>query len=123
MEMSIIKPEGIEKVERLPFKDRPSLKATEGKDATFRTTRDFVSADGKLTAGIAQFDKMTVEVVDFPVDEYMHLIEGEVEITDNAGKVTKFKAGDSFVMPKGFTGTFRQLTPMKKFAVTYTPGD
>jgi len=123
MEITIIKPQQLEQEKGAPFADLPFMKAANGTGGLVKNPVQFTSADGKLTSGPASFEKMTLEIDGFPVDEFMYLIEGEIEITDAAGNVTKVGPGDAFVMPKGFKGTWRQLSPIKKFAVTYAPGE
>ena len=41
-------------------------------------------------------------------------------IADEEGHSRVYGPGDAFVMPKGFKGTWRQLSPIKKIAVAYT---
>lgn len=107
----------------VPFNETgfPSMEAVEGGDGTVRNVISFDSVDGKVTAGPASFDKMTLKINGFPADEFMYILEGELEITDANGHVSKFGPGDAFVMKKGFSGTWRQLTAIKKYAVTYIP--
>lgn len=47
-------------------------------------------------------------------EEFCVLLEGEVELTDAAGTVQRFGAGDAFVVPGGFEGEWRNLTPVRK---------
>ncbi len=42
------------------------------------------------------------------------LLEGCVELTDDAGATRRFEAGDAFVVPGGFTGIWHNLTPVRK---------
>lgn len=53
----------------------------------------------------------------YPVDEFITLIEGEVELEDEQGKRSSFKAGDSFLIKKGFKGVWRQRGHLRKYAV------
>ena len=47
-------------------------------------------------------------------EEFCVLLEGEVELTDGAGVARRFAAGDAFVVPGGFEGIWRNLTPVRK---------
>lgn len=87
--------------------------------AGYRT--DFSSTDGRLEVGIAVHDTVTLELSDWPIDEFMYFIEGQVEILDAEGMGRIYGPGDAIVMPKGFSGTWRQLGPLKKIAVVYSP--
>lgn len=42
----------------------------------------------------------------FPYDEYVQVLAGEVTLTSDAGHSKTFGAGDSFLVPKGWTGTW-----------------
>lgn len=122
MKIVTLKPESVGLTQGEPFTYLPFMKAVEGVGGVVRTVNSFESADGRLTAGPALFDKMTLEIDEYPVDEFMYILEGTVEVTDRNGQVDKFGPGDAFVMPKGFSGTWRQLSAVKKYAVSYTPG-
>jgi len=121
MKLTIIKPQQLDQEKGAPFADLPFMTAANGTGGLVKNPVIFTSVDGRLTSGPASFEKMTLEVKNFPVDEFMYIIEGELEITDAAGNVNRFGPGDAFVMPRGFTGTWRQLSDIKKFAVTYAP--
>jgi uncharacterized protein len=47
-------------------------------------------------------------------EEFCVLVEGEVELTDNAGIARRFSAGDAFVVPGGFAGIWHNLTRVRK---------
>ena len=47
-------------------------------------------------------------------EEFCVLLEGCVELTDDAGATRRFEAGDAFVVPGGFTGIWHNLTPVRK---------
>ncbi|MNE77536.1 hypothetical protein D3C80_1738570 [compost metagenome] len=49
----------------------------------------------------------------------MYIIEGQLEISDEKGNSKVYGPGDAFVMPKGFSGTWRQLSKIKKMTVNY----
>jgi uncharacterized cupin superfamily protein len=51
-------------------------------------------------------------------EEYCHMQEGVSVITDNEGNATTVKAGDEFIVPKGFVGTWEVLaTSTKRFVI------
>jgi uncharacterized cupin superfamily protein len=52
--------------------------------------------------------------------EFCHLIEGTVRLTDALGDEHIFRAGDSFVIPAGFNGSWQTCSPVvRKFYVIY----
>ena len=53
----------------------------------------------------------------FPYDEFVHVLEGELILTHNDGKKQTFKAGDSFLVPKGFLGTWHMTKHFREMVV------
>ena len=43
---------------------------------------------------------------DYPFDQYVQVLHGSTTLTSNAGSSRSFVAGDSFVVPRGFKGTW-----------------
>ena len=60
----------------------------------------------------ASLGKLILE--NFPFTEYVLMISGKVVVTDIKGNAKTFKAGDTFVIPKGWSGTWNVLERMKK---------
>ena len=56
----------------------------------------------RFVAGVAQMQK------EFH-DEFVQMLSGKIILTDASGKRAEFVAGDSLVVPKGFTGTWQML--------------
>lgn len=54
-------------------------------------------------------------------DEICTLLEGEVRLTDESGRTETFRAGDTFVVPTGFKGTWETVTPTRKFYAIHKP--
>ncbi len=53
--------------------------------------------------------------------EFCHILSGKVVLTDEAGTASTFGAGDSFVIPMGFMGTWEVLEEVRKLYVIVTP--
>lgn len=70
-----------------------------------------------LSAGVWDCTAMTCRMGPYPVDEFMLLLEGAVEIVRPDGQVTRVEAGQSFVIPKGLVCQWRQPGYVKKFFV------
>jgi uncharacterized cupin superfamily protein len=95
------------------------MKVIEGSEPAYGAREDFVSADGKLRVDYSQYTKMTLQLEDWPADEFMLFLEGQVEIADKKGRSRVYGPGDMILMPRGFSGTWRQIEPIKKISVTY----
>lgn len=52
-------------------------------------------------------------------EEYCLILEGESVITDEQGVAVTVRAGDSFVIPRGFVGSWEVLVPTRKNFVIY----
>jgi uncharacterized protein len=53
-------------------------------------------------------------VYDAHEEEFCQLLAGEALLTDAQGTQTHLHAGEAFVIPGGFTGTWENLTPVTK---------
>lgn len=51
-------------------------------------------------------------------EEYCHMLDGRSVITDDRGHAVTVTAGDSFVIPRGFAGTWEVIeTSTKRFVI------
>lgn len=57
--------------------------------------------------------------VTYTEDEFCTLLAGVVKLTDASGHVETYRAGDSFLIPSGFKGTWETIEPVRKFFVIY----
>jgi uncharacterized cupin superfamily protein len=88
-----------------------------------QTARNFYSdPTGQFSAGIWEA-AIGAWRVNYTEEEFCHLLSGTVELTDGAGAARRFEAGASFVIPAGFEGTWRNLTPARKLYVIYERKD
>lgn len=53
----------------------------------------------------------------WPYTEFCVMLEGRVALTDREGNRREFTAGDAFVVPKGFAGTWSTVEPSRKYFV------
>lgn len=53
--------------------------------------------------------------------EFCHMLAGRVRIVGDDGGESVFGAGDSFVIPAGFTGIWEVLEPARKLYAVYEP--
>ncbi|PIV80113.1 MAG: hypothetical protein COW54_00635 [Rhodobacteraceae bacterium CG17_big_fil_post_rev_8_21_14_2_50_63_15] len=63
--------------------------------------------DGYL-AGVWDCTAFTGQMEAYSVDEFMLLLEGALEMVLPDGKIVEIRAGDAFVIPKGFMCQWRQ---------------
>ncbi|MFK8399922.1 cupin domain-containing protein [Pseudomonas sp. BGr12] len=89
------------------------------KGSTVKAVRVFESSDGKLTSDLAEYEPVDLVLKNWPIDEFMYILEGKLQITDEKGNSKIYGPGDSFVVPKGFSGTWHQLSKIKKITVNY----
>jgi uncharacterized cupin superfamily protein len=50
-------------------------------------------------------------------DEFFHVLEGRIQITNAQGQAEQFGPGDAGVIPAEFTGVFEVLEPVRKHYV------
>ena len=72
--------------------------------------------DGETVAriGLWEADVSKTKLIDYPFTEYVLMISGRLVITNDDGSSQEFTAGDTFVMPKGWTGIWDIQERMKK---------
>lgn len=76
----------------------------------------FTRPDKGLRTGIWRAGPYTERYDDYPADEFMVVLEGEVTLEGEGFRET-FRKGDAFFVPKGFKGIWRQPVAMLKFYV------
>lgn len=59
--------------------------------------------------------------VEYQEEEFVYLVKGKVKLTAANGKSRTYKAGDAFVIPAGFRGTWETLEPVRKYYAIWTP--
>lgn len=85
------------------------------------TARNFFSdATGQMFAGVWESTPGRWRV-SYTENEFCHLTTGEVIIESSDGERWRFAAGDSFVIPAGFSGVWQVLEPLRKLYVIFEP--
>lgn len=86
-----------------------------------QTARNYFSdATGKFFAGV--WDSTPGKWrVRYTENEFCHLLQGRVRISDSSGLACTFKAGDTFVIPAGFVGEWEVLESARKLYVIHEP--
>lgn len=75
----------------------------------------FTNDAGNMFVGMWDSTPFDSEMRPFPWHEMVHLLEGEVTITEENGEVHLFKAGDVFFIPMGTVCRWQSTVYLKKF--------
>lgn len=78
-------------------------------------------ADKPISCGLYRLEKGTPLVYEYTYHEMKIILEGEFEISDEAGQKVTAKPGDVFYFPKGAKITFTTPSYGLAFYVCYTP--
>ena len=95
------------------------LNVTAGHGRGFVEVPRYSSADGLLKICVKKFEEMTLALKDWPIDELIYLVSGRVEITDTAGQTRAYGPGEAIVIPRGFSGEWKQLSSVEMYTVEY----
>lgn len=78
------------------------------------------SDDERFTVKIWEnSEALVLDIPAYPAHEFVTVLEGTVTLTDRDRKSATFSAGDSFTLPKGFSGIWSQRGKVRKYAVAY----
>ena len=118
--MKVLKlaPEGADKIKLEPCAVVPPEAVIDGKPEE-QGAVVLESADGRFIAGIWQSTPYAEAFDGYPGDEFCQVLSGKVTLTDADGNESTFVAGESYVVPKGFKGTFRVVETMRKYYAMY----
>lgn len=78
----------------------------------------YTDPTGKFCSGVwaSEVGKWKISYTE---EEFCHLLEGVSVVTDAAGRAVTLRAGDSFVIPRGFSGTWEVVEPTRKLYAIY----
>ena len=79
----------------------------------------FTTAADQWTAGVWDCTAYTSRLEPYPVNEFMVLLEGSLDLVSEDGCVQTFRAGDGLVIPKGAMLQWRQPEYVRKFWVIH----
>jgi len=85
------------------------------------TWNSYADASGRFFAGIWQSEPGKWRIR-YTEEEYCHLLDGVSVITDEQGRALRVHAGDRFVIPRGFEGTWEVVETTRKIYVIYDAG-
>ena len=78
----------------------------------------YVDPTGKFSTGVWQSEVGKWNIA-YTEEEFCQLLEGVSILTDSSGAAVIVSAGDNFVIPRGFVGTWEVLEPTRKIYVIY----
>jgi hypothetical protein len=81
----------------------------------------YTDPSGRFSAGIWASEPGAWRIR-YSEEEYCQILEGVSVITDEQGHAVTVRAGESFVIPSGFVGTWEVVEPTKKIYVVYEAG-
>ena len=84
------------------------------------TANAYSSGDDAFHCGIWEGD-VGAWRVHYTEHELCHMLAGKVRITAEDGAAREYAAGESFVMPAGFSGVWEVLEPARKLYAVYEP--
>lgn len=93
----------------------------EGGVPTQHSHNYFSEPTGQLVAGVWDTSPMHRKLMPFPRHELMMILEGAVTITDAHGKAQTFKAGESFLAPKGAVFSWTSTEYVRKYYIIFQP--
>ena len=85
-----------------------------------KTWNHYAGEDGRLFSGIWESTPGKVKV-DYKEWEFCHFIEGKAVLTNHKGKKWTLQAGDGFLIPPGFKGTWETVEKVRKHYVILMP--
>jgi len=83
-----------------------------------RVNNQFTNAKNNFFCGVWESSEGQWNL-NYTEDEFCYMIEGQAIITDEQGCSETVNAGDAFVIPAGFTGTWQTIGHAKKFYSIY----
>ncbi|MFN0193823.1 MAG: cupin domain-containing protein [Aestuariivirga sp.] len=86
-----------------------------------RDKRYYADLTGQWTVGVWSSTPYHRKTIPFPRHELMHILEGEVTITEEGQPPRTFKAGDTFVVPMGTLCDWKSTVDIRKFYCIMQP--
>jgi uncharacterized cupin superfamily protein len=107
-----------EKLAGVGLEEYPAMSAEEVLEGGNGHRGDVLFSGDELAVGVWEADASTLAVSEpLPYDEFVTVLSGKLILTDEQGTVTEYSAGESVVLPKGFTGTWKMLGDFREIYV------
>jgi uncharacterized cupin superfamily protein len=75
----------------------------------------FVGPSADFACGVWRGGPGVIPIESYPVDEFCWLVFGDVLLQDTAGDALQLTAGSTFLIPKGFRGSWTMRNSCQKF--------
>ena len=72
---------------------------------------------GDIDVAIYQAKPMVLRIDNYDIDEFVLVVSGALILTADGGSPQKFEAGESVLVPKGFTGTWEMQGEFRELVV------
>lgn len=92
-----------------------NIVSTDAKDRTYEVFNRALMEKSCVRVGIWEALPYEEKLINYPCNEFMYVIEGSCTVIEEDGNEEKFVEGESFFMPSGFNGYWKQEEPMKKY--------
>lgn len=86
-----------------------------------RVFEQMINSPSLVRAGVWEATTYAENLVDYPYNEIIFLLEGSISIIDDDDNEELFKPGDCFFLEKGFNGQWQQHETIKIFHMTVDP--
>ena len=100
--------------ERAQYPSEMVVKDNSTFDGSYMHKSEYKSADRKFTVALWESGPGILKTDAYPHDEYCLVLGGHLTITNRNGSREEFGPGDTFVIPKGWAGTWNMTTRFKK---------
>ena len=79
--------------------------------------------EGELVVALYEAMPAIIDIPEpYPYDEYVRVLEGSVVLTSSEGERQSYKAGDAFLVPVGWTGTWEMPTRFRELIIVDRKG-
>jgi hypothetical protein len=85
-----------------------------------KTWNHYTGEHERLYCGIWESSPGKI-AIDYQEWEFCHVIEGAAVLTNDAGRSWTLRAGDAFIIPPGFKGTWETVERVRKHYVILLP--
>jgi uncharacterized cupin superfamily protein len=88
-------------------------------DGSYTEAPQYRSEDRKFSVALWESGPGVLRTDSYPHDEYCLVLEGQLIVTNRSGTKEEFGPGDTFVIPRGWAGTWNMTTKFKKQYVAF----
>jgi uncharacterized protein len=105
---------GATPTERAKYPSAMVVKSDRAFDGSYTSAIEYRSENRKVSIGLWQSEPGILQTEGYPHNEYCLVLEGHLIITNRSGRREEFEPGDTFVIPKGWAGTWNMTARFKK---------